>query len=293
MPSTSPSQHRLMEAAAHTPGGYDGVPQKVGQEFVRNDAWNESDHPRDESGKFTNGLSHADVYGYLVNTEDSGGNVVKSAEKLASDQPELIETIKKELGNLGYSSDKINAEKTRVPENENKTRNSGKTPEVNEFVKNSAVKINMYHGSPEGIEDIKPYLGMIWLTSNKEYAREFANSDKSVHKLYANIENPLDVSKIGSYEKTLDEWESFLYNEGVDISKIDFIDWASDYGKYEFFDLLPHSGNNYFNGKDNGLISALKDAGYDGIKAPTEKQNNISSGETFVAFSSEQIKKDD
>ncbi len=38
MPSTSPSQHRLMEAAAHTPGGYDGVPQKVGQEFVRNDA---------------------------------------------------------------------------------------------------------------------------------------------------------------------------------------------------------------------------------------------------------------
>ena len=27
-----------MEAAAHTPGGYDGVPQKVGQEFVRNDA---------------------------------------------------------------------------------------------------------------------------------------------------------------------------------------------------------------------------------------------------------------
>lgn len=37
MPSKSKSQHRLMEAAAHTRGGYDGVPEKVGKEFVRAD----------------------------------------------------------------------------------------------------------------------------------------------------------------------------------------------------------------------------------------------------------------
>jgi len=37
MPSKSPLQHRLMEAAAHTKGGYDGVPQKVGKEFVNAD----------------------------------------------------------------------------------------------------------------------------------------------------------------------------------------------------------------------------------------------------------------
>ena len=37
MPSTSPAQHRLMEAAAHTPGGYGGVPEKVGKEFVAAD----------------------------------------------------------------------------------------------------------------------------------------------------------------------------------------------------------------------------------------------------------------
>ena len=37
MPSKSPAQHRLMEAAAHTKGGYGGVPQKVGKEFVRAD----------------------------------------------------------------------------------------------------------------------------------------------------------------------------------------------------------------------------------------------------------------
>ncbi len=37
MPSVSKSQARLMAAAAHTPGGYDGVPQSVGAEFNRAD----------------------------------------------------------------------------------------------------------------------------------------------------------------------------------------------------------------------------------------------------------------
>lgn len=33
MPSISPAQRKLMAIAAHTPGGYGGVPQAVGQEF--------------------------------------------------------------------------------------------------------------------------------------------------------------------------------------------------------------------------------------------------------------------
>jgi hypothetical protein len=37
MPSVSPAQARLMAAAAHTPGGYGGVPQSVGQEFNQAD----------------------------------------------------------------------------------------------------------------------------------------------------------------------------------------------------------------------------------------------------------------
>jgi hypothetical protein len=37
MPSKSKAQHRLMEAAAHTKGGFGGVPQKVGKEFVKAD----------------------------------------------------------------------------------------------------------------------------------------------------------------------------------------------------------------------------------------------------------------
>jgi len=37
MPSTSAKQHKLMEIAAHTPGGYGGVPQKVGKDFAAAD----------------------------------------------------------------------------------------------------------------------------------------------------------------------------------------------------------------------------------------------------------------
>lgn len=37
MPSKSASQARLMAAAAHTPGGYGGVPQKVGKDFNQAD----------------------------------------------------------------------------------------------------------------------------------------------------------------------------------------------------------------------------------------------------------------
>lgn len=37
MPAKSPAQERLMRAAAHTPGGYGGVPQSVGKEFIGKD----------------------------------------------------------------------------------------------------------------------------------------------------------------------------------------------------------------------------------------------------------------
>ena len=33
MPSKTPAQAKLMRIAAHTKGGYGGVPQKVGKEF--------------------------------------------------------------------------------------------------------------------------------------------------------------------------------------------------------------------------------------------------------------------
>lgn len=37
MPSKTPAQRKLMAIAAHTPGGYGGVSQSVGQEFHSKD----------------------------------------------------------------------------------------------------------------------------------------------------------------------------------------------------------------------------------------------------------------
>lgn len=42
MPSTSKKQEKLMNIAAHTPGGYGGVPQDVGEEFHEADKAKES-----------------------------------------------------------------------------------------------------------------------------------------------------------------------------------------------------------------------------------------------------------
>jgi hypothetical protein len=147
----------------------------------------------------------------------------------------------------------------------------------------------MYHGTPKELDKIEPQSGMIWLSSSSDYAKEFATGGGKVHEMTVNIENPFDAKKFGSSEKTLDQWKNILEEEGVDTSDMELNDWAPEYGRYAFYDLLPHAGNNYNNGEDNGLISALQDAGYDGIRAPEESQGEINSGETYVAFSGKQL----
>jgi hypothetical protein len=52
MPSKSPAQKRLMQAAAHTKGGFGGVPQKVGKEFVA----------ADEGEKFKSGGLYENIH---------------------------------------------------------------------------------------------------------------------------------------------------------------------------------------------------------------------------------------
>lgn len=42
MPSVSKAQEKLMRIAAHTKGGYGGVPQKVGEEFYEADKTKET-----------------------------------------------------------------------------------------------------------------------------------------------------------------------------------------------------------------------------------------------------------
>ena len=52
MPSKSPEQEKLMNIAAHTKGGYGGVPQKVGEEFHEADKAKSKKHPKHRSKDF-------------------------------------------------------------------------------------------------------------------------------------------------------------------------------------------------------------------------------------------------
>jgi len=56
MPSKSPAQQKLMRAAAHTQGGFGGVPQSVGKEFVKADKKiaNNLPNPRKTSNRSKN-----------------------------------------------------------------------------------------------------------------------------------------------------------------------------------------------------------------------------------------------
>ena len=72
MPSKSPAQHRLMEAAAHTKGGIGGVPQSVGKEFAE----------ADEGKSFKNGgVSLAVGRGEKLSEDKGAGLTAKGRAK--------------------------------------------------------------------------------------------------------------------------------------------------------------------------------------------------------------------
>lgn len=67
MPSKSLPQHRLMEAAAHTKGGVDGVPQKIGKEFAKADA----------GRKFKEGGLYANIHAKQERIADGSGEKMR------------------------------------------------------------------------------------------------------------------------------------------------------------------------------------------------------------------------
>jgi len=71
VPSVSAAQQRLMRAAAHTKGGYDGVPQSVGREFVDADK-------REAVGKASRTAKHL-AFGGAAGGDDSAYGLVQSA----------------------------------------------------------------------------------------------------------------------------------------------------------------------------------------------------------------------
>lgn len=68
MPDKSAPQQRLMRAAAHTPGGYGGVPQSVGRDFV--------DADKKTGVKFNKGGSVGG--GMTVHNYCAGGKVIST-----------------------------------------------------------------------------------------------------------------------------------------------------------------------------------------------------------------------
>jgi hypothetical protein len=69
MPSKSPAQHRLMEAAAHTKGGFGGVPQKVGKEFAK----------ADKGKEFKEGGLYANIHAKRERIAEGSGEKMRRA----------------------------------------------------------------------------------------------------------------------------------------------------------------------------------------------------------------------
>ena len=85
MPSKSPAQHRLMEAAAHTKGGYGGVPQKIGKEFVK----------ADEGKKMAKGGLYANIHDKQERiAHGSGEKMRKVGSKGAPSSEAFVESAK-------------------------------------------------------------------------------------------------------------------------------------------------------------------------------------------------------
>jgi hypothetical protein len=83
MPSKSPAQHRLMQAAANTKGGFGGVPQKVGKEFVKAD-----EGKKFKDGGVTKSLKKAGFYDPEKNKAERIGIINKVTTK-----PQRLEIV--------------------------------------------------------------------------------------------------------------------------------------------------------------------------------------------------------
>ena len=108
MPSKSPAQHRLMQAAAHTKGGFGGVPQKVGKEFVKADK-------KMKDGGAAQSLKKAGFY-----EEGKSKPERLKIVSQATTKPERIEIVEKVFSNKkmkgGGLYANINAKRERIAE---------------------------------------------------------------------------------------------------------------------------------------------------------------------------------
>jgi len=141
MPSKSASQHRLMQAAAHTKGGFGCVPQNVGKEFVKADKM--------KDGGVVQSLKKAGFY------EDGKSKPERlKIVSQATTKPERLEIVEKlfsdkKMKNGGLYAN-INAKRERIAEGSGeKMRKPGSkgAPTAKDF-KESAKTAKMKEGGP-------------------------------------------------------------------------------------------------------------------------------------------------
>ena len=171
MPSKSPAQHRLMQAAAHTKGGFGGVPQKVGKEFVKADKMAEGGVAQSlkKAGFYEEGKSKPERL-KIVNQETTKPQRVQIVEKLFSAKK------MKEGGSITDHWDAMDDEKKQ--------------------------EIRRAFQQKQKTETAKTGKGAIDFT--EKYKKEFAqNSNKKMKEggLYANIAAKRDRISEGSGER--------------------------------------------------------------------------------------------
>lgn len=97
MPSKSPAQHRLMQAAAHTKGGFGGVPQKVGKEFAK----------ADEGKKMAKGGLYANIHAKQERIKEGSGErmrkVGSEGAPTAKAFKESAKTVKMKKGGVSLA----------------------------------------------------------------------------------------------------------------------------------------------------------------------------------------------
>ena len=97
MPSKSPAQHRLMEAAAHTKGGVGGVSQKVGKEFAK----------ADEGRKFKKGGLYENIHAKRERIAEGSGEKMRRVGSKGAPTADAFKqsakTVKKKEGGVSLA----------------------------------------------------------------------------------------------------------------------------------------------------------------------------------------------
>ncbi len=140
-----------------------------------------------------------------------------------------------------------------------------------------------YHGGSAEIEEFNRPVN--WFAENPLFASEFSNN-QSVYPVLLNNAGEFIAPK---GEKTLKQWEKILTNSGVSLKDVKAVDWAPDYGKYTFFDLFPHAGNNLEMAGDGGISKAVAKK-FNTVASGKEMVNSVKSGKVTAVFNPANIR---